>query len=468
MKRNLKLISMMMVFVISISVFTGCSNNKKEARKDEQGRTILTVGGWEEGEEALKILNGRKALYEELNPDVVIEPNYWRFDRKTFYAKAAGNQLPTVYSAQFTEMPEVIGSGYSADLSDALKKHGFDGMINSAVLDTISDDDGRIFAYPNHSYLMGLGFNAKVFEECGLLEADGTPIQPKTWDDVLAYAIKIKEKTGKPSLVLPTANRSGGWIFTCFAWSFGVDFMEKNEDGKWIATFDTPEAVAALQWYKDLKWKYELLPSNVIVDDEEWYKQFAIGNGAMTICAGGYPNRTHKYGMTPDEIGMMGIPAGPKNWVTLLGGDINLVTADASDEEIDAAVRWFRMTKDFKLTDEYKKDVADTIQRRLDDGKHVGITDMSIWSPKAESVSWYVDYINSHANSNQNHVRLYNEFLADCPAEVRAEEPVCAQELYAILDGCIQQVLTDENADCATIIKNANKDFQINYLDTMN
>lgn len=45
--------------------------------------------------------------------------------------------------------------------------------------------------------------------------------------------MKIREATGKPGIVFPTANNYGGWMFSCLAWSYGVDFMEKGEDGKW-------------------------------------------------------------------------------------------------------------------------------------------------------------------------------------------------------------------------------------------
>ena len=72
------------------------------------------------------------------------------------------------------------------------------------------------------------------------------------------------------------------------------------------------------------------------------------------------------------------------------------------------------------------------------------------------------------ANANVNHVRLYNEFVADMgDCELRPEEPVCAQELYGILDGCIQEVLTNKDADPATLLEKANADFQSNYLDNI-
>lgn len=47
------------------------------------------------------------------------------------------------------------------------------------------------------------------------------------------------------------------------------------------------------------------------------------------------------------------------------------------------------------------------------------------------------------------------------------EEPMACQQLYAVLDGCIQEVITNENADCKALIENACKDFQTNHLDKL-
>ena len=37
--------------------------------------------------------------------------------------------------------------------------------------------------------------------------------------------------------------------------------------------------------------------------------------------------------------------------------------------------------------------------------------------------------------------------------------------MYAALDTALQQVITDKNADCKTVLENVQKDFQLNYLD---
>jgi len=461
-----KVTSMALSLIMSVGLLAGCSGGSSD--KDEQGRTVISVGAWP-SKEGVKLdnANARKARFEEANPDVVIEPDVWTFDRKSFYAKAAGGQLPVVYNAGFTEVPELISSEYSADLTDVLKKRGYEGMFNEDILEVISDSEGNVKAFPHSAYVLGLAYNTELFEKAGLMENDGTPKQPKDWKEVAEFAVKIKEATGKSGFVFPTSANNGGWIFTPVAWSFGVDFMEKDKDGKWRATFDTPEAVEALQYIKDLKWKYDVLPSNTLIDGTEYYKTFATGNAAMMITAGDYPRKVTQYGMVPDQVGMMAMPAGTKRHVTLLGGGVWCVRDDATEDQIDAAVRWLETEYNFNLTEEFKINTQKDIEKKLSENELVGVKAMSIWSNKSEAVAWNNQLIDEKANSNPNHVRLYNEFVVNCPAEIQTEEPVCCQELYGILDNCIQEVLVNKDADCAELLKKANSDFQSNYLDNL-
>ncbi len=460
-----KWICTILVVILSVSVLAGCG--EKISDKDEQGRTILNVGNWPSSEKKLAVYESRKERFEEANPDVVVERNEWAFNLKTFYAKAAGGQLPTVYPSPFTEVSQIMNAGYSSSITDVLEERGYEGKFNEKILELVTDEKGNIIAFPYESYVLGLAFNTDLMAKAGLMEEDGTPKQPKDWNEVAEFAVKIKEATGKAGFVFPTSNRSGGWIFTSLAWSFGVDFMEQNEDGKWIATFDSPECAEALQFIKDLKWKYDVLPSNTLIDGTEWYKLFATENAAMMITAGDYPQRVVQYGMTPDRIGMMAMPAGPKRHVTLLGGMVYNVSQTATKDQIDAAVRWIETESSFVATEDFKKTTMEKIQNKLDVNQHVGIKMFSPWSLNAESLAYEHKMIEKNVNANINHVRLYNEFVENCPADIQPEEPMCAQDLYGILDSCLQEVLTNENADCAALVKKANSDFQVNYLNNL-
>lgn len=465
MSMNLKKIMCVALAAATLAAGAGCGKKGKKA-KDDSGRAIVYVGGWTEKEGAARdALLKRKAMYESKNPDAVIEGDPWSFKLDTFYAKAEAGELPTVYSTNYTELSQIIASNYSADLTDVLKKRGYDGKFNETILD-LASKDGKVYSFPVSAYALGLGYNVELFEKAGLTEADGTPKQPKNWDEVAQFAKQIKDKTGVPGIVFPTAENNGGWMFTPVAWSYGVKFMEKDKDGKWQATFNTPEAVAALQWVKDLKWKYNVVPDNVIVGADKYYEIFSTGQAGMMLAPGNYSDYVIQYGMTPDKLGLMAFPAGPKRHVTLIGGELNSISSNSTPEQIDAAVRWIETKYNYDATDEFKQLTENAIDKKLNDNVIVGIKSMSVWNKNTESVKFERNLIDEKCNINQNHVRLYNEFI-DNPCELQAEEPVCAQELYKILDDCITSVFSDENADCAAIIEQACKDFQMDYLDSV-
>ena len=83
-----------------------------------------------------------------------------------------------------------------------------------------------------------------------------------------------------------------------------------------------------------------------------------------------------------------------------------------------------------------------------------------IWNDE-ESNKKKNDIRNEYRNIDMKNYEDYYEFKATLKPEV----PVCAQQLYAILDKCIQEVLTNKNADCKALVKQANEEFQKNHLD---
>ena len=445
--------------------FAGCGGG---GATSSNGKTQFSVGGWpsKEGKDK-ENMEAKKARFEEANPEFEVVPDNWAFDLRSFYPKAAGGQLPTVFGTHFTEVSQIIAAGYSADLTDTLKKEGLYDKINSDVLEIVSND-GKVYAFPYSAYAIGLAFNVDMMEAAGLMETDGTPKQPKDWYELAEFAVKIKEATGKPGFVFPSSNNYGGWIFTPVAWSFGADFMEKGSDGKWKAIFDSPEATEALQFIKDLKWKYDVLPANTLIDGEEYYKILGTGGAGIQITAGDVPRKLTAYGMQPEQIGMMAIPRGPKRYITLMGGSVYAVSDKANEKQIEGAIKWLETSYTPNATEEYKKNTETDINKRLENNELIAIKSMSVWDSDSDAVKFKNEIIDSKANANINHVKLYNDFVADLgDCELRPEEPVCAQELYGILDGCIQEVLTNKDTDCAALLKKACSDFQVNHLDNL-
>lgn len=459
---GVKVIAFVMVAVMMCITLAGCGS---EGTSD--GKTHVNIGSWpaKEGKELDK-MNSKKAEFEAANPDVVIEPDTYTLDMQSFYPKAEAKLLPDVMSVHFTEVKQLVDGGYVKDLTKALKENGVYDEFSPLALKSVTFDN-KVAGFPSNIYMLGLAVNMDLFEKAGFVDADGTPKQPKDWYELAEMAVKIKEKTGKPGFMLPTMNNCGGWMFSSIAWSFGVDFMEQDKDGNWKATFNTPEAKAALEFIKDLKWKYDVVPGNNLIDLNEYYKQYAIGNAAMIIAPNSVGNNVAQYETDLAMVGMVAMPKGPKRHVSLMGGALTFVPEYATDEQVDAAVRWIKWSNNSKLTDTVKENIVNSFEISKEKGALIGIETISIWNDKSEIEKFRAEKQAEYININPNHVRLYNESLKDTSIELQAEEPVCCQDLYGILDNCIQQVFMDKNADCAAILEKANTDFQTNFLNNI-
>ncbi len=458
-----KLVATTLCFGIIASCVAGC-NEKKNLTEE---KITISVGNWPNEEANPKLYEERMATLERFKaayPNIEIIPDEWSYDTKTFIAKAEGGTLPTLYTAHFTEANKIMQLGYAADLSDIMREKQYDKKINEYILDSISYD-GRMYLIPISIYSLGIALNLDLFEQAGLIDEDGTIKIPETFDELAQTAKVIKEKTGKAGFVLPTTEHAGGWIFTCLAWNFGAKFMEQDKDGKWKATFNSPECAAALQYIKDLKWKYDVLPSSTLINNSDVRKFVGTTQAAMAIAA---PSITeflvNNYGLDRNLIGFAKIPSQGNNRISLMGGSYYAITPDATPEEIDACIKWIEFADGLTpvLSDVAKDALRIKYETMQANNNLVGLKDISLWNEKAEVETYKNELIEEYRNVDEKHLASYND---QSGVEYQVEEPICAQELYSILDSCIQEVLTNVNVDCAELLEKAAADFQQNFLD---
>ncbi len=461
-----KILTGILAGVLLVGAFTGCTPANKANDKDEQGRTVISVGNWptKEGDK-LDLITKQKEEFEKANPEMAITPDTWTFDLQTFYSKAAAGQLPNLYYSNLTEIEKIASGEYYTDLTEGLKRAGYEGKFNDAILKLISKD-GKIITFPTDAYSLGLAYNVDLFTKAGLMNEDGTPKQPKDWNEVAEFAKIIKEKTGKMGFNIPTMGNCGGWLFTPIAWGYGVEFMKSEGDGKYTATFDNDKTITALQYISDLKWKDNVFGENSLISLEEYYKQFAIGNVGMIITAANFTSTVKSFGMPIDHVGMMAIPAGPEKHVTLTGGYTATLADGCTEDQVDVFIKWLEKVGSGMEIDNVA-DLEEKFKTQVKEGHVVGIENLNVFNGETPRIKTDNELRKKYANINLNHVKLYNDSLTDASIELRPEEPVCAQELYAVLDGIIQEILTNKDADIPALVEAANKDFQANYLDNL-
>ena len=90
-----------------------------------------------------------------------------------------------------------------------------------------------------------------------------------------------------------------------------------------------------------------------------------------------------------------------------------LIILDVVADQVDAAVRWIMNANNPEITDSVKSENEKEIAKKLERNELVGIKSMRVWNENAESTKFINDLIDSKANANINHVKLYNDFIAN-------------------------------------------------------
>lgn len=479
-----KLVSLLLGTVLVVSTLAGCGNGAEVATDEpaaqesaaetdtqepaaeepaaaEDGEVTLTLGIWPEETltDEIKMHEGFVATMNELYPNVTVVPSYYKYAPETFMSKVESGNVETVFESWFTEPQKLIRQNAVADITDILEERGWLEEINPAIRELLSDSNGRIYGIPRDGYALSLMINVELFEEAGLVDDDGYPLYPTTWEDLAEKSKIIKEKTGSAGLCLLAKDNAGGWHWSNIAWGFGATLCVDNGDGTYTSNLNSPEAIAAMEYTKSLKWEYDVLTADPTAED--WgtgFTAIATGDAAMYIAANDAVNQpTQANGMDLEALGMCPIPAGPKGQYSLMGGTPYMFSKDATAAEINAALDYLEiMGKAPTLTDLSWEGKRSDAQQKVDSGVPV-IKPFPCWVSQ-ELLDADEKIVEEYQNVDP---KLYDAYFeAVSSSGLRTEEPGLTQDMYAELTKVLQAVITDKDADVTALMNTANDNYQ--------
>jgi multiple sugar transport system substrate-binding protein len=193
-------------------------------------------------------------LFNATNKDnIVVKPQIieWGPYYQQLNARIAARDIPAIAVMHAAQLGDY--TRYVEELGPMLKEAGIDADDFTPNARNAVTVGGKIYAMPwdTHSWLWH--FNVGLFKKAGLVDAQGQPIVPKSVEEMIAQGKQIKEKTGKPYIIIATggpgdfANSSRGfysWLYDQGGSIFPHDFEK--------ADFKTPESLAALGAYESL------------------------------------------------------------------------------------------------------------------------------------------------------------------------------------------------------------------------
>lgn len=457
-----KIISVALATTLTATMLAGCGGTaeKKESGDKGSDKVQLSLGIWPSDELAddIKMFEGYTDTMAETNPDVEVKPAHYTYATDTFVSLASSGNCPTIFETWYTEPQKLIKQGLAADITDELEARGWLDKMSPSIRELMSDENGRVYGIPRDAYVLGIMCNVELFEEAGLVEADGTPIFPKTMDELAQTAKTIKDKTGAAGFCLLAKDNSGGWHFSNIAWNFGADLCTVNDDGTYTSNLESAEAIEAMKWVYDLKWKYDVLTADPTAED--WgtgFQQLGTGGAAMYIGANDAVNQpTQVNGLALDKLAMCAMPAGPNgDQYSLTGGTPYMFSKDATSEEINAALDFLEiMGKSPEINDEAITGLKADAANRQTNGVPV-IKTFPCWTNQ-EYLDAQASVVEEFKNVEE---KMFSSYF-DGSANVRAEEEGDAQEMYAQLTNVLQAVVTDKDCNIEELMKVADENYQ--------
>ncbi len=490
MKKCYKAVAMLLAMCI---LFAGCSGDTSHTTEPDYTRSsevdeqlggistevidpdltcTITLGNWPAdtaAESELALFQGYKATMEKQYPNVTLVPDYYSYSLSNYVPMAKGGTAPSIFQPPFTDPQLLISQGLVGDVTDALEACGVLDKFSPSYLEMLADENGRIYGLPRDGYVLGLHINVDLFEQAGLVDADGLPLYPKTLQELAEYGQIITEKTGVPALVFPASETYGGWLFTNIAWNFGCvgeSALEyQDETGRWVCNFTSDECIAAMNYIRDLRWKYNILnPDATTTDWAGSHSALGTGMAAMNFAADDAVDQpTANKGLPVEDFAIVPFPAGPEGRYALAGGTCYMFSPDITEDQATALMAYLKILGKLPfLDDNIVAGMRADYAAKKDRGAPV-LPAISAWNDEEYNAAKQA-VIEEYCNVD---MRLYNDFfdsITEGTISLRAEEPVFAQQLYRELTAVIQRVITRENADVEKALRDAQESFQ-EYLD---
>jgi multiple sugar transport system substrate-binding protein len=269
-KMHLGIMGLMLILLVACSSEDTSSNGNNNEGSGET-EEVVTLELWDYNspdspseKEILTLID----KYEESHPNVKIERTYFPFaDLKTKLLQGvAGDQLPDIVLIDNPDHQAFAEAGVFADITEEVKEWGeadmyYEGPMASTML------DGKHYGIPHDSNALALFYNKDIFEEAGISEP------PKTWEELKATAKKLTNSDRKGLAISAVKSEEGTFQFLPFLWQSGAD----------LDSFDSPEAISALQLIQDMVNEGSISENVINWDQQDVMVQFQTGKVAMMV-----------------------------------------------------------------------------------------------------------------------------------------------------------------------------------------
>ncbi len=207
----------------------------------------------------LEVLRKQLEEFESQNPNIHLEVTQvpWSDAYREITTALAGGVMPDVLELGMTWHGEFMDIGALEPLNDYITPEMKSDIFNSSW--EFWTVDGKIAGVPTEAQPWGLSYRRDIFKEAGL-DPDKPP---KTWDELVKYAKKLKEHTGGWGVGIYAIQPKVQWCWIPVMISADCPLLAK-EGGKWKSVINTPNGLSGMHAFIDLVTVHKVMPVDVV------------------------------------------------------------------------------------------------------------------------------------------------------------------------------------------------------------
>lgn len=293
------------VLTAALAMLTACSSapssdNAKPTSAKGQTLTVWIMQGTNPEATSQKFFSEVNDTFtKKTGATLDIQFVQWANAHDRFTTAIAGKTTPDVAETGSTWTAEFASSGALEPLSDDIKKAGLDSDLVQG-LKTAGAYDNEQYGMPWYAGVRSLVYRADVFEKLGLKA-------PKTWDDIVSAATKIKQAEPEMIPFVVPGNAEMG----VYPWVWGAGGqVATDKNGKWSSGLDSAKSREGIQFYTDLATKYGFSTAGATTWKEtDVVDSFVQGKAAMALLGSWTPATiTQKAPELDGKLGATPIP----------------------------------------------------------------------------------------------------------------------------------------------------------------
>lgn len=310
-----------------------------------EAQTQVTWGQWKTTEVGEEFMAEFKAAFEADHPEielVLVDSPFTGFHDRAIVLHQAG-RLPDILMAQVDWIAEFADLGLIEPLDDLIAQEPAEFFGN--IPQTFHTKwRGQQYYLPLESGAVALFYNTDLFEAAGI---DGPP---ETWDEFAEAARQLTKPDQMQFAVTGTLQTEPPTNMTYEIYPLLLQAGATIIDGETNqAVFNSPEGVAAIEWYAErINVDNISVPGVLSNGEREKRANFATGNVAMMfegpwgISIQQQLNPNLNYKIAP-------LPRG-KQYGTLVRGSLSTLTSQAQDKEAAwTFLKWLSGPKGIEL-----------------------------------------------------------------------------------------------------------------------